>query len=122
MADDLTTPSFINVFRRFLCSTGFRTKLMRTDNETNYVGANNLLKKEVQMGLTTTQDSRDLNSKIGELEVEWEFGIPEVSHHGGIYERQIRNLRKAFAGFLEVYPRNPTDDNTLTCCKWQSIL
>ena len=117
VAADLTTSSFMNVFRRFLCSTGFRTKFMRTDNGTNYVGANNLLKREVQMALTTIQGSRDFKSKMDEWEVEWEFGTPEASHHGGIYERQIRNLRKALAGFPELYPRNPTDDDILTCCK-----
>ena len=62
VAADLTTSSFMNVFRRFLCSTGFRTKFMRTDNGTNYVGANNLLKTEVQMALTTIQGSRDFKS------------------------------------------------------------
>ena len=90
---------------------------MRTDNETNYVGANNLLKREVQMALTTIQGSRDFKSKMDEWEVEWEFGTPEASHHGGIYERQIRNLRKALAGFPELYPRNLTNDDILTCCK-----
>ena len=117
VAADLTTSSFMNVFRRFLCSIGFRTKFMRTDNGTNYVGANNLLKREVQMALTTIQGSRDFKSKMDEWEVEWEFGTPEASHHGGIYERQIRNLRKALAGFPELYLRNPIDDDILTCCK-----
>ena len=46
---------------------------MRTDNGTNYVGANNLLKREVQMALTTIQSSRDFKSKMDEWEVEWEF-------------------------------------------------
>ena len=117
VAANLTTSSFMNVFCRFLCSTGFRTKFMRTDNGTNYVGANNLLKREVQITLITIQDSRDLNSKMDKWEVEWEFGTPEASHHGVMYERQIRNLRKALTGFSELYPPNPTDDDILTCCK-----
>ena len=54
---------------------------------------------------------------MDEWEVVWEFGTPEVSHHGGIYKRQIRNLRKALAGFPELYTRNPTNDDILTCCK-----
>ena len=72
---------------------------MRTDNGTNYVGANNLLKREVQMALTTNQDSRDLKSKMDEWEVEWKFKTPEASHYGGIYERQICNLKKVLADF-----------------------
>ena len=35
---DLTTSNFINVFQRFLCFTGFRTKFLCTDG-TNFVGA-----------------------------------------------------------------------------------
>ena len=107
----------MNVFRRFLCSTEFQTKFMRADNGTNYVGANNLLKREIQMALATIQDSHDLNSKMNEWEVKWEFGTPEASHHGGIYKQQIRNLKKALTGFPELYLRNTTNDNILTCCK-----
>ena len=46
VAVDLSTSSFINAFRRFLCFCGFRTRFIRTDNGTNFVGANDLLKKE----------------------------------------------------------------------------
>ena len=114
---DLTTSAFLNAFRRFLCSTGFRTKFMRTDNGTNYVGANNQLKKEVQTSLAQFQSSNYAQNKMDEWEVEWEFGPPEASHHGGIYERQIRNIRKALAALPDLYTRNPTDDDLLTCCK-----
>ena len=34
IAADLTSSSFINAFRRFLCSAGFRTRYIRTDNGT----------------------------------------------------------------------------------------
>ena len=87
VAADLTRSSFMNVFCRFLCSTGFRTKFMRTCNGTNYVGANNLLKRDVQMALTTIQDSRDLNSKMDEWESNGDleplrFHITEESTNG----------------------------------------
>ena len=40
---DVAASTFINVFQRFLCSTGFRTKFFRTDNGTNFVRASNEL-------------------------------------------------------------------------------
>ena len=40
VAVDLSASTFIYVFRRFLCSTCYRTTYLRTDNGTNYVGAN----------------------------------------------------------------------------------
>ena len=43
---DLSSSSFIYGLRRFLCSTGFQTRFIRTENGTNFVGANNALKKE----------------------------------------------------------------------------
>ena len=114
---DLTTSAFLNAFRRFLCSTGFRTKFMRTDNGTNYVGANNVLKREVQTSLAQLQPSNYAQNKMDEWEVEWEFGPPEASHHGGIYERQIRTIRKALAALPDLHTRSPTEDDLLTCFK-----
>ena len=114
---DLTTSAFLNAFRRFLCSTGFRTKFMRTDNGTNYVGANNVLKREVQTSLAQLQPSKYAQNKMDEWEVEWEFGPPEASHHGGIYERQIRTIRKALAALPDLHTRSPTEDDLLTCFK-----
>ena len=114
VAVDLSTSSFINAFRRFLCSTGFRTRFIQTDNATNFVGANNVLKKEA---LKLIQSSSVWQAKMNEWEVEWEFGPPEASHHGGIYERQIRTIRKAIDGITDVSSRKPTDDEFLTCCK-----
>ena len=46
VAVDVSTSSFINVFRRFVCSIGFQTRFIRADNGTNFVGVNNVLKKE----------------------------------------------------------------------------
>ena len=97
VASDLSATSFINVFQRFLCSTGFPTKFIRTDNGTNFTGANNLIRKEVRAALRDLQTTT-IESKMDEWEVEWQFGPPEASHHGGVYESQIRTIRKAING------------------------
>ena len=116
VASDLSATSFINVFQRFLCSTGFRTKFIRTDNGTNFTGANNLIRKEVRDALRDLQTTT-IESKMDEWEVEWQFGPPEASHHGGVYERQIRTIRKAINGLQPSNVKNPTEDEFLTISK-----
>ena len=67
VAVDLIVSFFINAFGRFLCFTGFRTRFIRTDNGTNFVGANNMLKKEA---LKLIQSSSIWQAKMDEWEVE----------------------------------------------------
>ena len=117
VAADLSASTFVNVFRRFLCSTGFKTRFMRTDNGTNYVGGNNISKKELKAALSNIADSNTLNDQMQKWEIHWEFGPPKASHHGGIYERQIRTMKQALRGFSEVLTKSPTDDEFLTCAK-----
>jgi len=116
VAVDLSASAFINVFRRFLCSTGYRTKYIRTDNGTNYVGAKNTLQREVKTALKQI-NLTGIQSKMDEWDVCWEFGPPEASHHGGLYERQIRTLRQALQSLSLTSQRTPTDDELLTCAK-----
>ena len=73
-----------------------------------------MLKKEA---LKLIQSSSVWQAKMDEWEVELEFGPPEASHHGGIYERQIRTIRKAIDGITDISSQKPTDDEFLTCCK-----
>ena len=80
----------------------------------NFVGANNLLKQEVKAALQGMHDSNDVRNQLQLLEVQWEFGSPEASHHGGIYERQIR---KALNNFSDLPSQTPTEDEFLTCSK-----
>jgi len=116
VAPNLSATSFINVFQRFLCSSGYRTKFMRTDNGTNYVGANNTLRKEIHTAIQT-METNTIEQKMDKWEVEWQFGPPEASHHNGIVERQIRTIRKALDGITDLNLKNPTEDEFFTICK-----
>ena len=113
VAVDLSASTFIHVFRRFLCSTGFRTQFLRTDNGTNFVGGINLLKSEVNTALQEVHDSNDLQKQMRSWEVQWEFGQPEVSHHGGVYKRQMRTIRKGLNNFSDLpSPKKPSETNS----------
>ena len=75
-----------------------------------------MLKKERAAALLNLGSST-VRQKMDEWDVEWEFNPPEASHHGGVYERQIRTIRKAIDGLENRNTKNPTDDEFLTCCK-----
>ena len=70
VAVDLLDSTFINVFRRFPCSTGYRTQFLRTYKRTKFVGANNLLKQEVKAALQGMHDSNDLCNQMQLWEVQ----------------------------------------------------
>ena len=99
----LETDSFINGFRRFISRKGTPSKLW-SDNGTNFVGAE-------------TELSRDVKDFLLKKNIAWHFNPPHASHMGGIWERQIRTVRKVLQGLLEKYPGDLTDEilETLFC-------
>ena len=105
VAAHLSTSSFINTFCRFLCSSRFRTRFIRTDNGTKFIGVNNLLKAEMKAALADIGQSQYFQQHLQDWDLEWEFGLPEASHHGGLYERQIRTMRKVIDGPEKLRPQ-----------------
>ena len=61
--------------------------------------------------------SKCFQQHLQDWDLEWEFGQPEASHHGGLYERKIRTIRKAIGGLENVSIKKPNEDEFLTCCK-----
>ena len=110
VAYSLSTDGFLNVLRRFLCSTGNVTQMIRSDNGTNFVGAANEMRKALKEFDTSPKRKEYLSRRC----IEWEFGPPHSSHHGGIYERQIRTIRKIMLGLPELTTRQPNDDELWT--------
>ena len=116
VARDLTTPFFLTVLRRFLASTNYVTKKLRSDNGKNFVGAKNVMQKEeVKAALSTINTSSELKSALTKWNIDWEFGVPEASHHGGLYERQIRTIRQIICTISDLSHRTPTEDELQTC-------
>ncbi|XP_077866060.1 uncharacterized protein LOC144353345 [Saccoglossus kowalevskii] len=87
-AESLSTDSFINALRRFIARRG-AVKLIRSDNGSNFVGAQRELKEELQ-----NWNQSKINGFLLQKGIDWRFNPPSGSHFGGVWERQIRTIRQ----------------------------
>ena len=85
---DLTTDSFINALRRFIAKRGPMTHLY-TDNGSNFVGAERILREEIQ-----AWNREKINEYLRQRSIVWKFNPPTASHMGGSRERGIRSVRR----------------------------
>jgi len=93
--DDLTTDSFLNGLRCFIAIRG-KVRMIRCDQGTNFVGAKHELKENLKK-----LDQEAITSKLLDLECEFKLNPPSSSHMGGVWERQIRNVRNVLTGILD---------------------
>ena len=94
VADTMETSSCIDAIRRFIARRG-NVKDIYSDNGSNLVGACNELRRSI----------KELNqSRIDHFatchDIKWHFNPPAASHHGGVWERQIRTVRKIICAIL----------------------
>ena len=95
VAEDLSADSFMNSFHRFTARRG-EPALVRSDNGTNFVGA----ERELRQELKKLEDGR-IGARLGERRIKWLFNPPAASHMGGVWERQIRTVRRTLAGLTQ---------------------
>lgn len=91
--NSLETDSFIQSLRRFIARRG-NVKILRSDNGTNFVGANRELKK------CLAEMDDEVYTYLLKHEIDWIFNPPGASTMGGVWERQIRTVRKVLASLL----------------------
>ena len=92
MSSSLETDSFLQALRRFIARRGPISQL-RCDNATNFRGAERELQRAMQ-----EINNDDLRYKLLKENIDWVFNPPYASHMGGIWERQIRSVRKVMSG------------------------
>ena len=94
VADSLDTSSCIDAIRRMISRRG-RVKKLISDNGTNLVGAQAELKRAL-----SEWDENEISHFTANHGIEWTFNPPTASHQGGVWERQIRTIRKILHGIL----------------------
>lgn len=109
LAHSLNADSCINAIRRFVARRG-PIKVMRSDNGTNLVRAERELKESIQ-SLNHTQ----IQNKLLDKGIKWMFNPPSGSHHGGIWERQIRTIRRILSALMQQQTLDEEGLTTLFC-------
>jgi hypothetical protein len=109
IAHSLEADAFINCLHRFIARRG-RPKRLRSDNGTNFVGAERELREEIRKWNTKT-----IQGVMNEEEIEWIFSVPGASHMGGSWERQIRSVRKVLSGLTKEQVLTDESLSTLMC-------
>lgn len=113
----LESDSFINALRRFTARRGL-PKLIRSDNGTNFVGA----EKELRLSIEA-YNSQQMKDWLLQKGIEWRFQPPAASHFGGVWEREIRSVRKVLGALMNVQQIRLHDEELLTLmCEVESIL
>ena len=104
----MSTDSFINALRRFVSLRG-AVRRIRSDQGTNFVGASN----ELKCALKEIDDTR-VREYFNEHDCEFMFNPPHASHQGGVWERQIRNVRAILTTLLNENSTQLDDDGLRT--------
>lgn len=89
---------------------------IRSDNGTNFVGGNQELRRAIK---AWNQDK--INGFLTQRNVKWVLNPPKASHHGGVWERCIRTVRKVLNALMK---EQVLDDERLTTllCEVEGIV
>jgi hypothetical protein len=117
LSHSLTTDSFIHALRRFTCRRGAVSSLI-SDNGTNFTGANTELR-----GAIKQWNLEGVEAWLKQKGISWKFNPPYASHYGGVWEREIRSVRKVLTALMNEQRVKLTDEALLTLmCEVESIL
>ena len=98
--NSLETDSFINALRRFIARRG-EIRELRSDQGTNFVGAEIELNKALQE-MNHKEISKCLKQNGADYKhIVWKKNPPYASHMGGVWERPIRTVRNILSAMLK---------------------
>lgn len=93
LCSDLSSSSFLAAFTRFVGRRGLPQKIM-SDNGTNFVGAERILRYEFTEFLKTA--ASDVVDKYTSHGLQWSFIPPNAPHMGGLWEAGVKSFKKHF--------------------------
>lgn len=113
LVSDLGTSAFIAAFRRFCARRGTPSHVY-SDNGTNFVGANRVLKKEYREILDSINSSDFLKS-ISDQNIHWHFNAPAWPSAGGLWEAAVKSLKYHLRRVLGDQKLTYEEFSTLLC-------
>lgn len=103
LAADLSTDACLLCLRNFINRRGVPVRI-RSDNGTNFIGAQRKLQQEARLF-----DTDRLQSELSSKGIEWKFNCPLNPSEGGAWERMVQSVKKVLSVTLrEVAPRVET--------------
>ncbi|XP_076853956.1 uncharacterized protein LOC143509279 [Brachyhypopomus gauderio] len=94
LLEDMTTDAFINALRCFIAIRG-PVRQLRSDHGSNFVGAKNELERALK-----ELDEERVATFLAEQQCDFCMNVPDASHAGGVWERQIRTARSVLSSVL----------------------
>lgn len=107
--NSLETDSFIQALQRFICRRGL-VRTIRCVNGSNFVGAARELSEAIAMW-----NQCQIHDFLRQRDIQWLFNPPASSHMGGVWERQIRTVRKVLAAVMTEQLVSDESLNTMFC-------
>ena len=107
----MESDSFIQALSRFVGRRG-KVREIRTDNGTNFVGAESELRKAFE-----EMDQKKIGSFLAEEGCDyiiWDRNTPSASHMGGVWERQIRTVKSVITSLLKSSPKKLDEESLRT--------
>lgn len=105
----MDTESFISALRRFIARRG-QPEEMRSDNGGNFVRG----ERELREAINEWNQSQ-IHDFLLQRNIKWTFNPPAGSHHGGVWERCIRTVRKVMKALMKEQVLDDEGLNTLLC-------
>lgn len=106
-SNSMTTDSFINAYRRFVCRRG-AVRELHSDRGSNFTGGKN----ELDAALEEMDDfkiSRELLKSNCDFE-RFKMNVPHASHIGGVWERMMHTVRNTLSAILEKNAQQLNDE------------
>lgn len=83
---------------------------MRSDQGTNFISADKELREVI-----TSLNQNKITDAMTQKGIQWIFKPPAASHHGGVWERQIRTIRKVLTSVLKQQHLDDEGLQTVLC-------
>ncbi|XP_052741850.1 uncharacterized protein LOC128198806 [Bicyclus anynana] len=92
LAPDLSSASFLNLFKRFISRSGANCKFIYSDNGTNFVSSKGYFDELFSL-LKSDEYYKDFSTELAKRRIIWKLNPPTGSHFGGIWESNIKSAK-----------------------------
>lgn len=117
VSHSMETDSFLQALRRFISRRG-PVREIRSDQGTNFIGAENELKRALQ-----EMDDEKIKRQLLKQGTDWIRNPASASNFGGVWERQIRSVRNIMAALMKEHGHCLDDESLCTLlCEVEAVV